>query len=180
MLEIGNVVKLYRKLRGMTLEETAVKAEISTSYLSQIEHDSVNMNLSVLEKLSIALNVPVQKFFIQDSLNNIFISRNGERTISKRANGALEETLFDKNDNSKTILLTLPKGYEDLKLASHSGDESLLVLSGAMEIDFGGYKTEVINTGDFIEYSSMIPHRFISKEGCKVFVNSVTTSVAYI
>lgn len=180
MIEIGKAVKLYRRLRGLTLEETARKADISTSYLSQIEHDSVNMNLSVLEKLSIALNVPVQKFFIQDSLNNIFISRKGKRTVRKREDGAFEETLFDKHDNSKTIILTLPKGYEGLKLSSHSGDESLLILDGSMRVDFGGYRVESLESGDFIEFSSLVPHRFISEKGCKVFVSSVTTPVAYI
>ena len=53
MIKIGKIIRAFRAERKMTLKELAAKAEISTSYLSQIENDQVNMNLSVLESIRV-------------------------------------------------------------------------------------------------------------------------------
>ena len=50
MVKIGKIIRAFRLEEGMTLKDLATKADISVSYLSQIENDQVNMCLNVLEK----------------------------------------------------------------------------------------------------------------------------------
>ena len=59
-------VKYYRKKLKLTQEELAEKADISISYIKQIESNKEfkNVSLTVILKLSKALDVSVDKLFI--------------------------------------------------------------------------------------------------------------------
>ncbi|MEH7351666.1 helix-turn-helix domain-containing protein [Gottfriedia acidiceleris] len=55
---IGKIIHETRKKRGFTLSELAKKADISKSYLSNIEREiNYNPSIQVLEKLSKVLDV---------------------------------------------------------------------------------------------------------------------------
>lgn len=59
-------VKYYRKKMCLTQEELAEKADLSISYIKQIEStkEFKNVSLTVILKLSKALDVSVDKLFI--------------------------------------------------------------------------------------------------------------------
>lgn len=59
-------IKYYRKRENLTQEELAEKADLSISYIKQIEStkEFKNVSLTVILKLSKALNVSVDKLFI--------------------------------------------------------------------------------------------------------------------
>lgn len=59
-------VKYYRKKLNLTQEELAEKADISISYIKQIESNKEfkNVSLTIILKLSKALDVSVDKLFI--------------------------------------------------------------------------------------------------------------------
>lgn len=59
-------IKYYRKRNNLTQEELAEKADISISYIKQIESNKEykNVSLTVILKLSKALDVSVDKLFI--------------------------------------------------------------------------------------------------------------------
>lgn len=61
----ANNIRFYRKKRHYTQEVLAKKADISISYIKQIESgkEYKNISLSVMQKLSKALNVTIQKLF---------------------------------------------------------------------------------------------------------------------
>ncbi len=60
-----NNVKHYRKNLKLSQEELAETADVSTSYIKQIESNKEykNISLTVILKLSKALNVSVDKLF---------------------------------------------------------------------------------------------------------------------
>lgn len=60
-----NNVRTYRKLNKLTQEALAEKAELSTSYIKQIESKRIfkNMSYETLLKLSVALQVPIRDLF---------------------------------------------------------------------------------------------------------------------
>ncbi len=64
----SNNIKFYRKIRGYTQEILAEKADLSTSYIKQIESDRAYKNLSftTILKISKALNVDIEKLFTKD------------------------------------------------------------------------------------------------------------------
>lgn len=61
-----NNIKYYRKLNNLTQEELAEKTDLSISYIKQIESNKEfkNVSLTVILKLSKALDVSVDKLFI--------------------------------------------------------------------------------------------------------------------
>lgn len=65
----GNRVRYFRKLKGLTQEELAKKADIHYTYVGGIERGERNISLETIEKISIALNVPPSVIFHnEDSL----------------------------------------------------------------------------------------------------------------
>ncbi len=55
---IGESVKFYRKLRGLTMEELGVRIESNHSYISQLEANKMVPGSDVLGRLADALGVP--------------------------------------------------------------------------------------------------------------------------
>lgn len=55
----AKTISYYRKLRGMSQDELALKAGIDRSYLSGIENGRRSFSVNVLELLSEALDVSV-------------------------------------------------------------------------------------------------------------------------
>lgn len=62
-IELGLNISFYRKRDGMTQEQLAQKADISRSYLGEIEAPNMitTMSLEVLFNIASALDVPVSK-----------------------------------------------------------------------------------------------------------------------
>lgn len=57
-MNIGNTIKEIRKRKGFSQQELAKKSEVSQTYLSQIENGERNPTLEVLQKISVALDIP--------------------------------------------------------------------------------------------------------------------------
>ncbi|UZJ80081.1 helix-turn-helix domain-containing protein [Fictibacillus sp. KU28468] len=59
---IGELVKKYRKEKGLSLSALAERAGIAKSYLSSLERNiQTNPSVQLLEKLAVVLDIPVEK-----------------------------------------------------------------------------------------------------------------------
>jgi len=180
MLNVGKMIRNIRTDKNMTLKDLAEKAEISVSYLSQIENDSVNMNLRVLEAIGNALNVPLYAFFIQERILSISAVKSEERDRVLRSDGVLLEYLTDPNlVNTNVHIMTVPAGYFPQEYSSHPGEEFLYLLKGDLEVDFNGLRRIKLNVLDSLAYPSLIPHKIISVHGCELIMNSTTNPGIY-
>ncbi|MFQ6806521.1 MAG: helix-turn-helix domain-containing protein [Lachnospiraceae bacterium] len=54
-----NTIKYYRKMREMTQEELAEAADLSTSYISQLESGKKQAGRGGLERIAGALDIPL-------------------------------------------------------------------------------------------------------------------------
>ena len=63
-IDIGLNIAYYRKREGMTQEQLAEKANLSRSYLAEIEAPNMitNISLEILFNLADALKIPVFRF----------------------------------------------------------------------------------------------------------------------
>lgn len=66
-------IKYYRRLNNLTQEQLAEKTDLSISYIKQIESNKEfkNVSLTVILKLSKALNVSVDKLFVINIKTNV-------------------------------------------------------------------------------------------------------------
>lgn len=62
-MDIGSAIRSTRKLRGLKQKELAEFCKISPGFLSQIESNQRDFNLSTLENISQHLNVPLPILF---------------------------------------------------------------------------------------------------------------------
>lgn len=61
--QFGLKVRQFRIEKGMSQEALALAANLDRTYIPGIEKGSRNVSIVVVEKISIALNVPIIKFF---------------------------------------------------------------------------------------------------------------------
>jgi len=64
---IGQRIRQLRESRGMTQSQLQSRSKVSRSYLSRIESGQMTPSLGTLEKISEALNVGLNRFFIPES-----------------------------------------------------------------------------------------------------------------
>lgn len=74
-MNIGNAIKLCRTQKGFTQAQLSEKAKISTSYLSLLEQSKRDPNLSTIQDIATALDVPISILMFlatdKDELNGI-------------------------------------------------------------------------------------------------------------
>ncbi|GIM44456.1 hypothetical protein DNHGIG_00050 [Collibacillus ludicampi] len=58
-MSLGENIKFYRKQRGLTQSELATQANMSRSYIADVERDRYNPSVDTLKAISEALNIPV-------------------------------------------------------------------------------------------------------------------------
>ena len=90
--EIGNNIKEYRTIRGMTLRNVAEKTNFTTSYIGLIERGNTVPNSYTLKQIAKALNVPISALF-------------GESDIGE-ALSTLSDPIFTKEENREYLELT--------------------------------------------------------------------------
>ena len=60
---LGKRIAELRKEKGFSQSELSYDAEIDLSTLSRLERGNLNVTIDTLFKISIVLQVPIQKFF---------------------------------------------------------------------------------------------------------------------
>ena len=73
-MDLGTAIRNIRKQRGQTQIEFASSCGITQTYLSQIENNSKEPNLSILKKISENLEVPLPILFFQDVVSKLRLS----------------------------------------------------------------------------------------------------------
>jgi transcriptional regulator with XRE-family HTH domain len=62
-MNIGNAIKLVRIKRKLSQADLALRADISVSYLSLLERSKRDPALSIITKIAMALNMPIELLF---------------------------------------------------------------------------------------------------------------------
>lgn len=136
-------VRRYRRGRGLTVGELALRAGISKAMLSKIENSLTSSSLTTLARLAAALDVPVTA---------LFRGADGEReAVDTPAGGAARivgsggdgygstvlGSLSGAHRRMEAHLVTISRPGETLPLFRHPGTELLFVLEGAMVYGHG-------------------------------------------
>lgn len=81
-MSIGNKIKDLRKLNKLTQVELAKKANISRSYLADIEKDRYNASVDTLKALANGLNVKLSDI-LDETPNESILNARDKRSINK-------------------------------------------------------------------------------------------------
>ncbi|MFZ0390308.1 MAG: helix-turn-helix transcriptional regulator, partial [Calditrichia bacterium] len=108
-MKIGSKIRRLRKLRGLTIEELAVNADLTKGFISQLERDLAVPSVTTLKQLLDVLGVQLSVFFndFSEREKNIFIKK--ERTLDNENKSYKTERLIPKLKylEMEPVMLTL-------------------------------------------------------------------------
>ncbi|MED2040859.1 helix-turn-helix transcriptional regulator, partial [Bacillus wiedmannii] len=78
-INVGQKIMAFRKAAGLTSKRLAELADITPSMLSQIEKGIPNPSLQTLKLISVALNIPLFNFFLEDTNTEELVVRANQR-----------------------------------------------------------------------------------------------------
>lgn len=70
-MNLGYKIKKLRKENGLTQKDLALKANMSRSYLADLEGNRYNPSLDVIKSITKALGITMDEFFKEDNNNSI-------------------------------------------------------------------------------------------------------------
>ncbi len=171
--DLGREMRRVRKTRGLSLEEVARRAGVSTGLVSQIERGIVSPSIRSLRQLSKALDVPVSWFFHADEPgfqkdSDLIVRAAHRRRLTLTKAGVLKELLTPSgSEKLQMFLITLePKASTGPEPNEGTGEKCGIVLVGALELILDG-RTYSLWEGDSFAFDSTHPH-FISNPGSTV------------
>jgi transcriptional regulator with XRE-family HTH domain len=170
----GQKLRTIRKQRGLTMQQLADAAGVSTGQISQIERGQVIPTLVLFWKLCKVLDVPLHYFFEDDSAEDeqIVVRRDQRKQIHFPNSNVVYHSLLPHNRGEiDFLLIEIQPGemHEKEQQVSHGGEECGIVQKGQLTVLLGERK-HVLEAGDSIYFQSSIPHRFIN-EGTETSVS---------
>lgn len=165
LVELGARVKTLRTERKMTLAELSLKSEISVGMLSHIERGQTSPSLKTLERLRVALDVPLARFFdaevtpLEDT--DVVVRLMSRRRLPFPAMGLTKELLSPPgHPGLEMLVLDLePGGNSGPEPWTRRGEKAGVVLQGRFELNVGTERF-VIEENDSFQFDGRKPHSF--------------------
>jgi transcriptional regulator with XRE-family HTH domain len=162
-LQIGEQIRELRRIKGLTLQQVADAAGISTGYLSQIERNRSKLPIGVLKRIADLLGVHMNWFFQPETAGpleerDVIVRAGRRRKMSFTGTGISEELLSPNLNGPLELLLSTIEPGSDSDFYSHDGIEAGLVIEGTLDL-WVGERTFRLETGDSFSFKSTHPHR---------------------
>lgn len=161
---IGPRLKSIRKQKGMTVSETAARAGVSAGMISQIERGLSNPSVRVLERLRLALDVPLTALIdsaseADETQSSELVRRHTERPLfTVGHNGMSKELLSPNGDHDlQFMIITVAPRSSSLEVLIGPGEKAGLMLAGELELKVGE-RNVVLKENDSFQFSSHLPH----------------------
>lgn len=161
-VDLGERLRAIRTLRRVTLKTVADRADLSESFLSQVERGRANASVASLKRIAAALGVNVADLF----------EPNGKPSRPRVLRRGVRPALTFGTLGRKYMLTPRPLEHlqvlvGELDAGGSTGDEPythgdseelLVVLEGVVHLQLGTDVFE-LSTGDSIDYRSSTSHR---------------------
>jgi transcriptional regulator with XRE-family HTH domain len=163
---IGERIKALRTEQGMTLAELGGKADLSTSYLSQIERDKTTPSLSTLTCIAKALNVGLRYFFETEAEVAYVVRAGGGQNGLTSDSSIIRQRLMPEAGSNKIEIcrVVLEPHTSSEQFVPYPGEEFVFVLAGELTV-VAGDEQFVLAAGDSIHYDALQPHCWSNEGG---------------
>lgn len=158
-LSLGEQVRAFRELRGLTVRQLAANLGLSPGFISQLENGRTGASLATLKRIAHALGVTLAELVEFSHLAHRGVVRKPDRTAVGSEGGVTKYVI------TKPPLQHIEAYVVEFAEGASSGDvysagnsqELVLVLKGRLAVILGDDVFE-LNEGDSIEFSSKTPH----------------------
>ena len=181
-LPIGKKIHLYRMHANLNIEKLAKLSRVSPSYISKVESNKSIPSIEVLESLSAALGSSASRLLshppfspssppvgaggapAKSQLVPTIVRKNERKKIRPpKTNVDYELLTPDLQRDLEFVMVVHPPG-ERTESFGHSGEESMLCLSGSICIVIGE-EEYFLEAGDTLSFDCSVPHYIINDSG---------------
>ena len=168
---IGKTLHRLRRENGWTLSAVSTKTGVAVSTLSKIENNQTSPNYDVLVRLCEGLALNLAEFFHGGTFSTF---AHGSRTVNRLGEGVRYDMPFGEcvvlsGELSRKALepklVYLPKETEEQRavtIHSHTGEEFVFVVSGAVKFHMEPYTAIVLKAGESVHFDAQMPHGWIA------------------
>ena len=165
-MNLGEKLKKIRNEKGFSLRDLASQADLSASFLSQIEQSKASPSIENLKKIATCLDVRVSYLIEDDEVKkDTVLIRKTERSSIESIDSNTKISLLTTTDIDKQMEPIVyeigPKGESGRDFFSHPGEEFVFVLDGVLEIDILE-KKYILEEGDSLYFKSTQKHKFVN------------------
>ncbi|TDP62052.1 helix-turn-helix domain-containing protein [Roseateles toxinivorans] len=163
--DLGARLRELRNEKKMTLAELSLKSQVSIGMLSHIERGQTSPSLKTLERLRLALEVPLARFFEREEpkpANNGTVVRATARSqLPFKKLGLVKELLSPPGHSDLEMLMLViePGGSSGPEPWTRRGEKAGLVLEGTFELHVAE-SSHVLEQGDSFQFDGRQPHFF--------------------
>ncbi len=170
--DIAARIKEMREIMGWSVEEMAIKTEVSTQQYIEYESANIDFPFTFIHKCAQAFDVEMTQLLEGKSakLRSYTVTRKGEGQKTAKEDGIditnLAPKFKDKIAEPYYVRYEYSASQQNkpIHLTKHSGQEFDLILSGSLKVQIGNH-TEILREGDSIYYNSSTPHGMIAIDG---------------
>lgn len=162
--DVGNRLREARRAQNRTLREVAKAADISESFLSQVERARVSASIATLRRIAVALGVTIGDLFEDRPTRQPAVLEAASRPTITFGVFGRKFHLHTAPDRAFDSCLCEfdPSGSTGDELYAHGdSEEFLLVLEGSAIFQLGDHLM-TLNPDDSIVYRSSTPHRLVA------------------
>lgn len=170
--EIATRIKEMRDIMGWPIEKLAAQTDFSVEDCVAYESGTVDIPFSFIHKCALAFDVEMMELLEGRTarLSNYTVTRKGEGQKTVQEEDIQISNLAPKFRNKIAEPYWVRYEYsaaqqnKPIQLATHSGQEFDLILSGKLKVQVGNH-VEYLEEGDSIYYDSSTPHGMIAVDG---------------
>lgn len=173
LMEIASRIKEMREIMGWSTEEMAKKTEVTEEDYVNYETANADIPFSFIHKCALEFGVELTEFLEGHNaarLTGYTVTRKGHGLQTAKEDGIdiknLAPKFRDKIAEPYWVRYEYSASQQNkpIHLATHSGQEFDLVMSGSLKVQIGNH-TEILHEGDSIYYNSSTPHGMIAVDG---------------
>ena len=147
----------------MTMKEIASASDLTESFISQVERDSVNPSVASLLRITSTLGVHIADLFDRAEKPTGRVVRRSQRARLIYPGFASTDALLSPNLEGKLQVIwgeSEAGGSSGDQFYTHPGDEEcIVVIKGSLEV-WVGDEHYVLKEGDAITLESRTPHKW--------------------
>ena len=165
-INVGHRLRELRTAQGLSIRSLAEVSGLNFNTLSLIETGKTSPSVGTLQRLALALRVPITAFFeIEPTRKNIVYQKAGQHPRGVFAHGFIEDLGAGLTLNGgQPLLVTLSPGANSgTDPIVHTGHEFVFCLEGCLTYTIEG-REYLLEPGDSLIFEAHLPHRWGNAE----------------
>lgn len=159
LISVGERVRNYRKVRGLTLHDVATLTGLSASMISTVERGQTGVSIGSLHAISQALDVSITALFQSDGPGDPVVRKADQRRDTTTGGAGRTLVLADPDLRVEMYVYDFAPDTASAETpTTHNGVEIGFTLEGEITVETDGQK-HVLTPGDAIRYPTRTAHR---------------------